>query len=135
MNNKIVKIEFPLPFHIPIEDGLKILSDYANFATFKFEFKKYKNESFKSKAEIEEFCTSIHMEFLSYYITDDAPIEQVMREAVMHSIIYLNNFLDSFRLITDLNFIRNFNITDLPPIINIEIGEQIFLYITTPTTK
>lgn len=134
MNNKIVKIEFPLPFHIPIEDGLKVLSDYENFATFKFEFKEYKNDSFKSKAEIEEFCTSIHMEFLSYTIAEDAPIEQIMREAVLNSMIYLNNFLDSFRLITDLNFIRNFSITDLPPIIDIEIGEQKLLYITTPTT-
>lgn len=134
MTKNIVKIEFPLPFHIPIEDGLKIISDYKDFATFKFECKVYKNESFKSRPEIEEFCTSIHIEFLSYISPKDASIELLMREAVFNSIIYLNNFLDSFRLITGLNFIRNFSITDLPPIINIDIGEQKMLYITTPTT-
>ncbi|WP_282068306.1 hypothetical protein [Olleya namhaensis] len=134
MNNNIVKIEFPLPFHIPIEDGLKIITDYKDFATFKFECKEYKNESFKSRPEIEEFCTNIHMEFLSYTSSENATVEELMRQAVFNSIIYLNNFLDSFRLIADLNFIRNFSITDLPPIINIQVGEQELLYITTPTT-
>lgn len=133
MKNNIVKIEFPLPFHIPIEDGLKIISNYKDIATFKFECKEYKNESFKSRPEIEEFCTSINIEFLSYISPEDAS-DALLRQAVFHSIIYLNNFLDSFRLITNLNFIRNFSITDLPPVINIEIGKQRFLYITTPTT-
>ncbi len=134
MSKKIVKIEFPLPFHIPIEDGLKIVSDYKDFATFKFECKEYINDSFKSRPEIEEYCTSIHLEFLSYKSPEDASIELLMRQAVFNSIIYLNNFLDCFRLITDLNFIRNFSITDLPPIIHIEIEDQKLLYITTPTT-
>lgn len=47
---------------------------------------------------------------------------------------HLNNFLDSFRLMTDLNYIRNFSITDLPPILNVKIDNNEYLYITTPTT-
>ncbi len=131
--DEIVKINFPLPFYIPIEEGNQIIHDYKDFATFKFTCKKIKNDSYKSIAETEEFCTQIIMET---YFHEKGKIEKedLMRKATINSIIFLNNFLDSFRLVNNFNFIRNFTITDLPPIIEIEIAGEKINYVTSPTT-
>jgi len=130
----IIKIEFPLPFYVPIEEGLKIVTDYKDFAAFKFECEKYRNESTKANSELEEFCTLIKLDFMPNNDLTDKDSDELLRYSVKNSIIYLNNFIDAFRLINDLNFVRNFSITDLPPIINIEIDNKSFAYVTIPTT-
>jgi len=131
--DEIVRMNFPLPFYIPIEEGNQIIRDYEDFATFKFTCKKVKNDSFKAIAETEEFCTQIKMEF-SFNKEGEIEKEDLMRRAIFSSLIFLNNFLDSFRLVNNFNFIRNFTITDLPPIIEIEIATEKINYVTSPTT-
>lgn len=133
-HKNIVKIEFPLSFYIPIEEGLQGLSSYQGFAAFKFKFITYKNESIKSIAELEELCTTILIEYIPLYDTSKLSSEDILRHAVLNCITHLNNFLDSFRLLTNLNYIKNFNITDLPPIIYIELNGDNIAYMTTPTT-
>jgi hypothetical protein len=135
MKNRKVKIEFPLPFFIPIEEGYEVVRDYEHLAAFKFEFKPYTNKSLKSNPEVEESCTKIVIEF----IPNDPEVaelesQKIIRPAILHSMILLNNFLDCFRLMNRLNFIRNFNITDLPPIIDVKVDGELFKYITNPTT-
>lgn len=132
--DSIAKINFPLPFYIPIKDKEKIIRHYNDFATFKFHCQRIKNDSFKAKAEVEEYCTLIVMEFMFDKDIEDVSYEDFMRRAVLNSIIYLNNFLDALRLINDWEFIKNFSITDLPPVIEIEINGKLNLYITAPTT-
>jgi len=133
--NEVAKINFPLPFYLPIEDGTQTVCSYKDFASFNFICTKMKNESYKSIGEIEEYCTLITLYFsYNYEKVVDVEVEEFLRKAVINSITYLNNFIDAFRIENNLEYIKNFTITDLPPIIEIEISGKTNLYITAPTT-
>jgi hypothetical protein len=124
-----VRIYFPLPFYLPIEENNQIGCHYSGFALFKFFCDKIINSS----NDTNEVFTLITIDFLLEK-NEDIEIDSLMRVAVINSIIYLNNFIDSFRLVNNLNFIKNFTITDLPPIINIDIDGENYSYVTTPTS-
>jgi len=134
MKNDIVKIEFPLPFHIPIEEENTAIINYENIAAIKFQFHHVKNESLKAVPEIEEVCTLIKLELTPNNEPVGAAEENLLRFAVEFSIIALNDFIDAFRLESNSNYIKNFNITDLPPSIEIVINGTETRYFTTPTT-
>jgi hypothetical protein len=127
----IVKFEFLLPYYLPIEENCQIIRHYEDFASFKFICKKVKNESFKTIAETEEFCTAIQFEFMP---KEDNSTENsdLMKRALFNGLIFMNNFIDCFRLVNDFDFIKNFSITDLPPVIEIEVNGEKNLYITSP---
>lgn len=127
------KISFPLPYYIPIKAGEQYVTSYPDFFSFKLSFEVFKNEVAKSKSEIEEYCTFIHLEVLPMFNVDELDEKELTRRVVKNSIVYINNFIDSLRLTLNLNHIKNFSIFDLPPITIVRINSKEIGYVTTPT--
>ena len=95
MKDEVVKISFPLPFHVPVEEEITGVINYENSAAIKFRFENFKNESLKAKSELEEFCSKIKVEFISNVELNFGSLQELVGHAVKFSIIALNDFLDS----------------------------------------
>lgn len=133
----MVKIEFPLPFKLPVEDGLKIVGAYA-IADFNVVFKQKKSKYRFYGDEKDYTCeaTSIIMEYYpNKPFKDEADINNIFHYAVVNSVQYLNNFIDALRSVLNDREISNFTITDLPETINIEYKGKNCVYVTNPVKE
>lgn len=130
----MVKIEFPLPFKLPIKDNSCIVSAFkladikAKFSQRKIKFKLIDNDQ-----ENEEEFTSILVEY--YENKNDKhgeEVDNILHNAVVNSIYYLNRFIDALRSKLNIREISNFTITDLPSTIMIEYKNEGYVYVTNP---
>lgn len=129
-----LKIEFPLPFKLPIEDGVEIVSSYE-IVDLKMTFKQEKN-IYKVELDDNEKLYE-HTIVMAYYspninLRKKENFSEYLRSAVVNCIEYLNNFIDALRFVLNDREISNFTITDLPEVINILYQNESYGYATSP---
>lgn len=130
----IIKLEFPLPFKIPIIDGANTVGAYR-VADFNLTFKQVKNyyciEGEKSRHTYEN--TIVRVDYsANYEVKEDHGIKSIFHFAVINSIDFINHFIDALRYRNNLRKLNNFTIVDLPPTIKIEYAGNDYLYVTDP---
>lgn len=133
MKHTTVKIYFPLPFYVPIEDDETYVLNLNQEVTYKFKFKTIRNNDSDTESGHKDHSTTIINEVI-YELLDENTLNDLMSPIVVQAIIILNNYLDALRLDADWNFIQNFSISDLPLVIDIEVNGNKGTYITQPTT-
>jgi hypothetical protein len=125
-----IKINYPLPFYIPLESGPSGVHNFSDFMSIKF---RCEHVPFASDSE-KKMRTTIYVELIPETNTSEWTIENILSFSVQNSIIYLNNFIDAFRLVKGCNYVKNFNVTDLPLFLYIEVDSEKYPYVTISTT-
>lgn len=130
----MVKIEFPLPFKLPVKHNTKIGSVYKN-EIFQVTF-KHKKEKYRFEKDKEDKLYDITLALVEYIlddtIKDKINLDELFRFAVIGSIRYLNQFIDGLRHELNIRILDNFTIKDLPELIEINYGKKLYHYLTDP---
>lgn len=123
----IISITFTLSYLLPINDVHTHISHLTGLAVLRYRFLKQKKKG-EDNLLPEIYYTSILLDF----IPDTPPAADIqidIHHAVVNSMIYLNNFIDSFRLVSGMHHVRNFTIDDLPPYLHVKVNDDEVLYI------
>lgn len=113
-----IKMRLDLNFYLPVVEEITFLSGWKGFANFKYRF-----VSEKKPQEVIGFPEVTHTSILMAYYPE-MPWQKDLDDcgaAVVNCMIFLNNFIDSYRLASGLEYIKNFTLSDLPPYIVIEV--------------
>jgi len=129
-----VKLSFELKYYIPIVDDITFIHSYPDFATFKYRFVKIAQTS--TDPVIPEFSTTtIYIEFIPEIDVSGWDIERHAKEAFTACLLFINQYLDAYRLANNIEFTSNFSIPDLPPYILMTIGDDTIGYTLPHLTK
>ena len=124
--NPIVKLQFDLKFHLPFFGEHTAVHTLPDFATFKYRFvqieKLQESESFP-----EATATTIMMEYLDHRLLS-GEVDEITASAFLNCLIFMNNYIDAYRLANKVAHLKNFNISDLPPVMLMEMGDSQVLY-------
>lgn len=130
-----IEIPFLLPYKLPISLEKSAVSKYENFATFKLTFDRYtKKVSNLTEASLnlpDDENTIVHLEILPELKDENIPEENIdilIKEALYHGLQYVNTFLNSFRLVSGLDHIRNIDMLDLPKFSILKIDGNPYAY-------
>lgn len=130
----VVKLSFELKYYIPIVDDITFVHSYADFATFKYRFVRIAHIS--NDPVIAEFSTTtIIIEFIPEIDVSSWDMEKHAKEAFIACLLFINQYLDAYRLANNIEFISNFTIPDLPPYIIMIIGDDTIGYTLPHLTK
>ncbi|MDM0480391.1 HEPN domain-containing protein [Clostridium perfringens] len=127
----MVKIEIPLPFKVPIRNGAIIMSNYK-FEFFKVTF-EHKKEKYKFEHDKEDKLYEFTLALVEYILLDSEKdkidIKDLFHIAVVHSIRYLNQFIDALRHEMNIRILNNFTIKDLPELIIVTYKNTEYAYL------
>jgi len=127
----LLKIEFPLPFKLPIKDGLTMITEDIN-ETYKVTF-KHQKEKYVFKDDEEDKLYEFTLALVEYKLIDSEKdkidIKTLFHIAVVHSIRYLNQFIDALRHVLNIRILNNFTIKDLPKSIRITYKNEVYGYL------
>lgn len=128
-----IKLNFPLPFRIPVRDGAIVVSSYK-VADFRIVFNHEEQEYYFTGDEKKNILniTIAQVEYSPNNNLEDQDIKDVFHFAVVNSIGYINHLIDAIRFEKNLRDLPNFTITDLPMVIDIEYKENHYSYLTNP---
>ena len=125
-------IEIPLPFCLPIKEGVKAVSGYEN-KYFQMEFEPYViyvSEDKKEFTELNQTQLNITYIYDGEEVLDN--LEDRLRGVLYNCLGYINDYLSALRFTQELNYIKPISVYDLPEHITIEIDNELYLYITSP---
>lgn len=130
-----VRIEFPLPYKMPVVQDVKIVSSYEEQADYRMEFTHEKYSSYYSDQE-EVTQNEISTAIIDYSPLGDlknvSDLNEIFRFAVINSLAYLNHFIDGLRFAHKIHYIGNIAISDLPTAIILRYDGNNYGYITSP---
>lgn len=133
-----MKISFDvhLPFVLPYENGIKLVSAYPG-AKYSLEFNTYDKAIIINNEMIleEKKCTVISVIVMPIEeFTKDVETDKILRDVVVNTINHLNVLFDALRIDQELDHIHNITIADFPMYIEmfIDEDESPYLYITKP---
>lgn len=127
-----LQIPFFLPYKLPVLSDQKAVSEYKNFATFKITFDEYTrkithtaNELLNTPEDVNTIvCLNIYIENIKS-IDNQNDRDEFLRDFILCGLEHVNKFLDAFRDVTKLDYIRNIHFLDLPKFAPVLInGEQ-----------
>jgi hypothetical protein len=126
----LFKCRFRLPFKLPVEENTAIVSSRF-FGDFKAVFETDKEIVKTEDNEIENIYTVMNITLSP----NDPQLEKIeadnlLRVCVINSLNYINHFLDAFRSASQLSYVKNITIVDLPMAMSVSIDEDLYLYVT-----
>lgn len=128
-----IYIEIPLPFEIPIEEGLKLVSGYPE-VKFYTEFVSYERSTiiYNDFSEVQN-CTLLKIKYFPEYPhVNSLNEDELLRLTVLDSIWYINKLIDATRNSFGLDYLYNLTIWDLPSHLIVNLNEENYLYLTKP---
>lgn len=128
-----IYIEIPLPFEIPVEKGLKLVSGYPE-VKFYTEFDNYERKTivYDDYPEVQR-CTLLNIKYFPEYShINSLNKDEILRLTVLDSIWYINKLIDATRNNFGLDYLYNVTIWDLPSHLIINLDGEDYLYITNP---
>ncbi|WP_242241708.1 hypothetical protein [Bacillus cereus group sp. BfR-BA-01309] len=131
-----IEIPFLLPYKLPVGTGKKAISIFPGYAQFTISFDTYiKKITYPSTYEYldipEEENTIVYLEIcpeLKNKVTSDEDKTALIKESLDHGIQYVNAFIDAFRSINGLTYLRNIDFLDLPKHTIIKFNDELTLY-------
>ncbi|WP_316738360.1 HEPN domain-containing protein [Pedobacter aquatilis] len=124
--NQIVKLNFELSFHLPISGEKTSVHIMPDFATFKYRF-VHEIKQTGDELNPEVTTTTIMMEYI-YQRELLSERSEIASGAFMNCLIFMNNYIDAYRLANNVPYIKNFNLLDLPPVITISTEKEEYAY-------
>lgn len=118
-------MRFDLNFYLPIVEDITFVSGWQDFAKFKYRFVEV-----KKRQNLIGFEEVVHTSIIMDYYPEMEWQKDLSdaRAAITNCLIFLNNFIDAYRLVSGFEYIKNFALTDLPPYLNMEIDGLQTLY-------
>lgn len=128
----MLKIELPLPFKLPIKDGLTMITEDIN-ETYEVIF-KHQKEKYGFEDDEEDKLYEFTLALVEYKLIDSEKdkidIKTLLHIAVAQSIRYVNQFIDALRHVLNIRILNNFTIKDLPKLIRVTYKNEGYFYLT-----
>lgn len=125
----VIIVNFPLPFKLPIADGVSFVSAYE-IANFKLTFHSRRKVIIDDESEEIVLYTLAEIDFSPKNTSfKECDINSKIRSAFKSYFSYLNQFLDAFRAANSCNYIKNITLLDLPKELDVFVGDNWYKYI------
>lgn len=126
----LFKCRFRLPFKLPAEENTAIVSS-RYFGDFKAIFENEKEIIRTEDNEIENVYTVMNINLSpNDPLLEKIEVDSLLRICVINSLNYINHFLDAFRSASQLSYVRNITIVDLPMVMSVTLDDDLYLYVT-----